>query len=253
MRYLSIILTFVPFILSAQVEMNKTLEFTGTSSSDKQIRNLNSSLDSTNGVTAVTYQKGSIQYAESSIFSSDSVYLSMNQTIGAYKNGLQINFFAPSTNNDSVYANVNNLGWIKLVYNNKNIASKRILSGQAIQMIYDNGKFHIINNLEKQCPSNFVEVNQSYCIEKNEHSSAGFFAAINVCSTNNARLCTWAEWYYACQKSGLGLTNMNNNYEWIDSATNSTNQVTIVGTSTCTAKSIALNSTIQFYRCCYSK
>ncbi|HLP10811.1 MAG TPA: hypothetical protein VK177_02705 [Flavobacteriales bacterium] len=255
MRYITTILFLVLFsgeVLS-QVEIDKNIVLTGNDSSELQVRQVNSMLDTTNLVSAMTFQKNSIAFASSGTFTNDSILLTSPVTFTAYKNGQVFTFEIPAQTNDSVYINVNGLGWKKLLYKNTKLFSLALKQGQMIETIYNGSDFEITSILRSNCPAGFVEANEHYCIEKNESPLVNFFSAIVTCSNKNARLCTWNEWYYACQKSGLGLVNMTNNYEWIDSATNSTNQVVILGNGGCLFKALSVNTTPYFFRCCYSK
>lgn len=251
--YKYILLLLFPLSGFAQVEIDNKLVLTGTTVDKLQVHGVNAALDSTNAVSSLTYQSNAIHYAIASALSPDSILLSSSLQIPGYKPGMQLTFQMPSNSKDSVYINFNSFGWKKVFYKNKKIQTPALTSGQMVQVVYDGNEFEVLNSLSFVCPTNFIEVNDHYCIEKNETAASTFFNAIINCSQKNARLCTWNEWYYACQKSGLTLTNMINNYEWIDSATNSTNQVVMVGNTGCLFKSLATNTTNQFFRCCYSK
>jgi|GEM_PF-5291673 len=71
------------------------------------------------------------------------------------------------------------------------------------------------------CPSGFTAVNDEFCIETDENvaGSKTWFDAVAACVDLDAHLCSWAEWYGACQKSGLSpalLNLMDGDHEWLD-------------------------------------
>lgn len=69
----------------------------------------------------------------------------------------------------------------------------------------------------KPCPEGFVPVNADYCIDESERGSTTWHAANKFCRNMNARLCTYSEWVYACEKSSsLGMIYATNNAEWLD-------------------------------------
>jgi hypothetical protein len=108
-----------------------------------------------------------------------------------------------------------------------------------------------VNN---NCRAGFVEINAAYCMEMNERAAANLWQAMVICNTNNARLCRWGEWYYACQKTGTGLIGMTGgNWEWTDDAADA--KIRIAGQFGCTstgAGNIGVTD-LNPYRCCYSK
>ncbi|MBX7181165.1 MAG: hypothetical protein K1X82_03550 [Bacteroidia bacterium] len=108
------------------------------------------------------------------------------------------------------------------------------------------------------CPTNFVAVNQSYCILNNEQTADTWFNAVQNCGTfgvngTPAHLCTWAEWYNACPSAGtLLISNMTGNSEWVDDATGASN-AKVVGTTNCQSSGEAAVTTQNTYRCCFNR
>jgi hypothetical protein len=69
-----------------------------------------------------------------------------------------------------------------------------------------------------------------------------------------ARLCSWSEWYFACQQSGdLALVNMTNNWEWIKWAKNEPYQAAGVGNANCTKTVHRSFVNLDFFRCCFGQ
>ena len=108
------------------------------------------------------------------------------------------------------------------------------------------------------CPTNFVPVNQSYCILNNEQTADTWFNAVTNCGNFgangvSAHLCTWAEWYNACPNAGtLLISNMTGNNEWVDDATGP-NEAKVVGGTNCTSSGEAAVNTQNTYRCCFRR
>jgi hypothetical protein len=108
------------------------------------------------------------------------------------------------------------------------------------------------------CPTNFVPVNESYCILNNEQTADTWFMAVTNCGNFGANgvpahLCTWAEWYNACPNAGtLLISNMTGNNEWVDDATGP-NEAKVVGGTNCSSSGEAAVNTQNTYRCCFRR
>jgi len=103
------------------------------------------------------------------------------------------------------------------------------------------------------CPGGFTSVNAEYCIETNENvgSPGTFWVASDASYAAGARLCSWSEWYMACNNTG-GLSNMTNDKEWIDAEGLASTSARRAGASctNCESWNVGTSST---FRCCYTK
>ena len=110
-------------------------------------------------------------------------------------------------------------------------------------------------NTSQECPGGFTAVNDKYCIQTDEQVAANWFEANIQCAELNAEICSWSQWYYACQKSSLGLLNMTNNWEWInDGGDDKSNHAKAVGADKCTADdSFKAEFSNNAFRCCFSR
>ena len=99
------------------------------------------------------------------------------------------------------------------------------------------------------CGTGFTDMG-TYCIQTNENAAKTWYAASDYCNDTyaGARLCTSSEWYNGCMNGGL--TNITDDYEWVDSWTDSTNAF-LRGNGSCTAVtySTVADSAVPF-RCC---
>lgn len=259
MRYvLSIVFVLFTLISTAQVEVKERIIMTGATNADRQIKGVGDPTDLGDAVNARTVQRGSLIYAEAT--GRDTILLNINiPPPNQYIAGMLINFKAENTNTGPVVVNLNNLGYCSLKKgDNYNLDSADIVNQQLITMIYDGTKFQILSPLNKGCPNGFISVNTNYCIEIEERAAASWWVATITCMNKNANLCSMSEWTYACQKSGLGLNNMVNNYEWVNSAANNATTSKTVGLDYqgnpgCDYGSYAAPTALNSYRCCFSK
>jgi hypothetical protein len=253
--HISLVL-LLSFPVLAQVEVDKSVQLTGTSASEKQITGVADPTTNANLVNAATAQSNSMNYAMAT--GTDSLLFSLTPAIGSYNAGLMVNFMAPNTNTGAIELNVNNLGYVPLKKEvTRDIVVGEIKAGKVYTAIYDGSNFQLITPIERACPAGFVDVNDKFCIEIDESSTIELFWDATIdCMDRNARICTWGEWYYACQNASLGLNDMTNNFELVNTAVNSTDQILTVGGSVlgCEGR-VAINSklTSARYRCCYSK
>ncbi|MBN4062487.1 hypothetical protein JYU20_04740, partial [Bacteroidales bacterium AH-315-I05] len=104
---------------------------------------------------------------------------------------------------------------------------------------------------ENKCPTGFTAANKQFCIEDNERAAATWFVAAQTCGDADARLCTWSEWYYACNK--LVLTAEINNWEWVEGDSNANGSAKVVGSGSITSDSGATTSSSFSYRCCFGR
>lgn len=98
------------------------------------------------------------------------------------------------------------------------------------------------------CPSGMVDMGY-YRIDINARPASNFFPAVVTCRNlgPRVRLCTAAEWYYACQ-TGL-IPSMPGNYEWVDDFAHQDN-IILIGGSWCDDTTVGQQSTSHIFRCC---
>lgn len=114
-----------------------------------------------------------------------------------------------------------------------------------------------VGGLVTSCPAGWTMIGDSgklatFCIETDDQPSADFTSASVTCSGINdatygrAHICSHSEWYTACAH-GSGLTDMTNNWEWVDIATDSASGIS-EGNGGCGNRTDNNNS--NAVRCC---
>ena len=238
----------------AQVVVDRPVQFTGAADSLRQITNLGTPTDSADAVSAQVFRSGELTFATA--MGKDTLAVTTAPSITRYAAGMRLNVKVSESNTGPVYITANGLPLVPLVQADLSpVPADYLVAGEIISVIFNGSSFQVISKDRSKCPSGFVEPNSNYCIEINERALSSYENAAQTCMSINARLCTWGEWYFACQKTGLGITNMTNNWEWLDDTANHSNTVVQTGDLTCTAqRSITIPSTLTFkYRCCFSK
>jgi hypothetical protein len=257
LRLLVLFLSFTAYFIKCkgqQIEINKPIIFISHEDTNRQVTGINYVTDADDLMNAKTIVLGTSVYAEA-IISGDTLIANFTPPLIEYLPGLKINVQFPDTN----YVHVtklkcNNLTAVDInLYGHLLPLKHSFKAKETIILIYDGLKFQVLKRKEKSCPENFTQVNHSYCISKDTLGLGLYYNAIIACNNINARICTWAEWYYACQKTGLNLQNMTNGWQWVDSGAVHSDATKIAGNGGCTANSAGTLTTFYRFRCCYDK
>ena len=254
--YLIIVFCFNLLNLNGQILINNNIQLTGDSLNKIQIKNVTTFYDSTTIINAKDIIINKHQFYVANAYLNDTIYLTSPISLSKYKAGMSIYFIAPDSNwNDTVYLKINGLQ-PKLLVNSKfeSLFIGSLIKQNIVKAEFNGDVFIVSSPLLDRCPQGLVKVNNQYCIQVEENSATSFWAAANYCYNSNLRLCTWGEWYYSCQKAGLiGINNTTNNYEWVNSGTNSSGRVVVIGNGNCTTTTTTdATIGIRNYRCCYS-
>ncbi len=174
--------------------------------------------------------------------------------------GLTIHLQITSTNSGGASLEVNTLPVVPIMKNGRlPLDSADLLAGMVVPLIYDGTVFQMLSarqRTRRPCPAGFSEINSQYCIEVNERPALDFPDAAVVCGNAGGKLCSWAEFYAACERDSIhGLNDMTGNYEWTNTTANGDDHVRMAGWVNC--RSAGTNATIsttpRAFRCCYRR
>lgn len=254
-RFISILIfvTTFSFIGIGQVKLNNKLVFTNSDSLKRTVTGLSYVLDSNDLVNEYEVLTNRLIFGEAANNDSLSVMIPIATSISEGEMIWTINNQNTITN---LKLSINNGSYYPIISNPSSSTDINCLKANEMELLIFNGSsFQEIFEGYQICPQGFVSVNENYCIQQNENISANYWNAIDNCMNLNAKLCTWSEWYFACQNSGLGLTNITNNWEWTESGNNHATSVLVLGNGTCqtAGESNTQIVTNRPYRCCYRK
>lgn len=270
MRILLHLTILIPIFSVGQVTFGNKVTLTGSLDEDRQVVGISSNPTSYNqAVNVDVIESNKLKFAEAT-GNGNNLIANLPIAPTSYIEGMSVYILTNNTNTGNMTININGLGIVPIYKNvSQEIEPNQVVVGQIIHLIYDGTAFQLMNDIREVCPSGFVDVNESYCIEINERVPAVYFDAINTCGNINAKLCSFDTWFYACQdiNASAQLVGMIGNWEWLDAGGNnlSTAQSTIntahiIGETSCTDNftgEIKLSSTGNFqllpYRCCYNK
>lgn len=239
-----------------QIKVDNSIQFVSDTIEKRQVFGLSYPNNLTNAVNVESYISGAINYYQIDSLVLDTVYLSNYLNRTDLLEGMIVNFVSNFINSGPLYISINEN--IPVILKRNYFDSLRpndIELGLSYSIIYEGNYFQLTTPVNNKCPNGFTPVNEKYCIQTDEAPVVtNFYDAALYCQSNGYRVCSWGEWYYACQKSGLGLLNMTNNFEWVNENCNAAGSALNIGNGNCETSAPSSASTqLRRFRCCYSK
>lgn len=238
----------------AQVIVDKAVILDGPSG---RVRGLESSIAPGAALNAETLQTNAAQTA--STVAGNTWTIDLPAFGPTPDNGAQLVVEVPMLSDEPVGIILNGNGPLPLLHEGVPMNGTELVAGSLLSIVLANGNFHVLNgshDLRRACPSGTVLVNDQYCIEPTEHGSGDYFQAGLACAASGLRLCTWAEFVLACDRSlELQLTGMTNSWEWTNNTSNEDNSGRIAGLNSCVSAGnwLSTGSSPIAYRCCYTR
>lgn len=106
-----------------------------------------------------------------------------------------------------------------------------------------------------KCPTNFVAVGNEFCIQANTQTSSTWETAAIACQNvqGNSHLCSWAEWFAACQANSPSIFNMTTGTgEWVNDALSDT-EALVLGNGSCSSRNAVQTNLQRNFRCCFKR
>lgn len=242
---------------AAQVTVDKPIILVGADDGARQVTGLNITQSPAAPLTATVEQDGQHRSADAVMGSTWQIDLpALN---GAPSAGTTIVVQVPSDPGSGPFEMlVNGSGPYPLLASPSTIFEMPVPHLPMLSMVFDGSAFQVLNGRARQrrpCPTGMVAVNDQYCVDILESDTTDFFTAGRSCVGQDKRLCTWGEWYGACQLGAtIGMLNTTGNWEWTDDSANEDQCVRIVGYTSCSQSGTwGAYNTPQYYRCCYTR
>lgn len=246
--YLIVLFIWSTNITWAQIQINNAIQAPYNDSIS--IKNIGIFTDSTQLVTTTSARINYGQYFTSTN-SGDTLIIYSESDLYSVKNGLILYVKSPINNTGNSHLKMNSVKYPILKNKLSQLDKEDILTDKILVLYYKDSTFQLLNPENPPCPTGYVKVNKSYCIQTTE-TTGTFWNAITTCNNAGTRLCSWSEWYYACQNTTLGLTGRTNNWEWINSGQNEPSQAKIVGNGVCEITTHGTLTNNYGIRCCFS-
>ncbi|MFN3875774.1 MAG: hypothetical protein ACK4L7_07680 [Flavobacteriales bacterium] len=243
----------------AQVLIDKPLELTGGLDQQRQVLGLRPAASPDDALDASAFQSGAAHWAGEAPVA-DPWPLTLASLSGAPTPGTSIVVRIASPQAGPAHLTLNGHGPYAVLSGPGDTLSTGALSpGTVLALVFDGTAFHVANGADhavRPCPSGLVAVNRQYCIAPEESGPIGFFDAAVACAQAGLRMCTWGEFFHACQRRvELGLNGMTNNWEWTNDASNEDLSVRVAGNGSCgsNGNTLASSGASTYARCCYTR
>lgn len=256
MKYLFVILILSPLFVIGQVEIDKPIVFSSSNESERRVIDI----ETTTNVDLLSSKEvieNQFQYASTSI-SNDTLYASFDPSFDELLIGLKLFIKTPSISIPAInYIKIDKIPAVRIyIHFNQDIQEKTIKNDEIINIVFDGLAFQTLKRKQStSCPNGFVEINQTYCITQYRQGPGVFKDNVAYCSSLGARLCSWAEWVYACENYSAQITDMSiAGNEWINTGGNGANSAKVVGNNSCRAHGFtSIQTGVYYYRCCYNR
>jgi len=244
-------------IAFGQFEVDKDLILNGVLGSDRQVEGLGDPVSEDALINAENVQFSKVNYTITTGI--DDLDADIEPFPGTIITGTSLYLFISATNTNAVSLTINGIGPYSIKKNvNEDLAPADLQAGGVVRVIFDGSNFQLVSsrNIEKrECPNDFVAVNDQFCIQLTEQDTLHFYEAAVVCGDLGGRLCTWGEWNTACRDTSLQITDMVGDWEWTNSTANGDQLVRVVGAWSCFSgvTSPSQNVLARSFHCCYAR
>lgn len=237
----------------AQVVLDKPLVLTGATASDRRIDGLAPANELDNLVTVGAAQDGSLVTAVSA-GTANAVVLTLQPATPQYGNGLRVRWTPLAQNTAPVTLQVDGLAAVPLRDpTGLELGLGALRAGILVEAQFADSVFILLASAPSGCPEGFVQVNGQFCMMQAEGPLVNWFDAAAYCAERGASLCTWDEYLFTCQTAQGQLTDLFDNWEWIDDTSDHTHSADQIGRWSCKSMfNISASLTeMGATRCCY--
>lgn len=234
----------------AQVTLDAPLQLTG-SVQQRTIENLGAPISTSSLITVESSVRSEWAWANATL-QGTTIILDPSPAMESYRDGALMRFVTPVSMQGPLTISINGLPAVDLVRpDGEPPAQGQLTMGRICEVMFVGGRFHLVNAPEMGCPSGFLQVNDSYCIEISSSTAVDFFVASDACAVRGGALCTWSEYGAACLLLQGQFTSMFVDWEWVDDTSNHSHTAVQVARTTCASQRASLPSLLGRGRCCY--
>jgi VCBS repeat-containing protein len=255
---MTIMLWLLAHVCAGQVLVDKPIILEGPTQAERRVVDISDAGSATDALNARSLQFGA--YGHAAVSGGSAWQASLSPAVSALTAGLRFTLHVQDGNTGPVTLTVDGLGPVDVLKDGDlPLAAGDVGPGERVSVVYDGTAFQLISARRidrKPCPSGTLAVGELFCIELQEHDSTDFATAAIACGSQNMQLCTWGQWYVACNRATeLGLQNMVGNWEWTNSPANSDGQVRVVGEASCTQAAVTNGWDVEsrFFHCCFRR
>lgn len=242
--------------LHAQVRLDGPLRFTAQEDDARQVEGLAQPADATDLITLRQARSGALTWASvQGTHNALQLFLEPAQT--DLSPGLFLRFVPALDNLGPVTLSVDGTEALPLLMpDGAPLKRGELQAGAVAHVVLAEGAFHLMGRARGTCPPGFLQVNDDLCIQADEGPSMLIFGAMQYCNQRGARLCAWDEYVHACLSLEGTLSQMFDNWEWIDDTSDHTHTSDQVGRWTCNSQrsvgSVDHPNNYGNVRCCHT-
>lgn len=244
---------------SAQVRVDRPLEFTGSAPDQRQVLGLPDTDAPGAVLSASTALQGGYRTGTALVEAADVWTCTVSGLFGAPVPGTHLFIAVPAVPSGAVNLRVNEEGPYPITHAGlRPFTGEGFPAGSMLSLVFDGTGFQVMNGVQRarmDCPTGMVAVNDEYCIDIDARTPTNFFTASMTCAQEDRRICAWGEWAAACERRvALGLLNIADTWEWTNSTANGDGNVRVAGQDCSFAgTSWSFGDPDRKYRCCYTR
>lgn len=227
-----IIRALLPLLLfggpvAAQLDLPVPMHLVGAGAEDRQVTGLANPGDSSAAVSLEVARSRALLTGAST--GQSVLNVTLDPPLSSLPTGLELTIVPTEAHAAGVQLVVNDWGPFAIVtWGGIPLDSAELPIGIPSRMIFDGGRFVVLNSAGRPCGAGYSIASNIHCIEDSSRSALNFRDAAALCNQNGGRLCTMTEWAVACHRSPDFLPTVGS-LEWVDSASNSATQAKLVG------------------------
>ncbi|MBV6403725.1 MAG: hypothetical protein IT228_03785 [Flavobacteriales bacterium] len=207
---------------SAQVHLDAPLRFTAGDSAQRQVQGLAAPSAEGDLITLGDAQRGTVHWA-SAAGTANAITLNARPPVAAYREGLRLRFLPTLAAGAAPTLNVDGLGPVPVLGPELTPPpAGSLVPGRLAEVVWADSVFRLVPRPVDGCPTGFLQVHDGLCIQQDDGANVSVFTALRQCADRGARLCTWDEYLYACTVLNGQLTDLFNDWEWIDDTSDHT-------------------------------
>lgn len=226
MRVLSISLMLITGTCFGQWDVPVRLILDGPAPEDRQVTGLADPTSTDAGMSVDAYRRHVVSSAQST--GGSTLVAVLDPPATSYDAGMSIYLTLSSFNSPGCSIRLNDLEDKPVVkWGGLPLDSADLIPNVPNRFVYDGERFQYMGAVLIPCPSGYSIGNNNFCIEDNVRPAATFYQAASTCRQQGGRLCSFADWLFACPR--LFESQLTTDAEWVDSAANSANTAKTVG------------------------
>jgi hypothetical protein len=247
---ITLLCSLLPGLVLAQVELNTNIRLVG-SPDERRVDDVAAPVTNTSAIRVVDAVLGTPHWAEATVNGQE---ITLQQSVQAlnYRPGMLLRFLCPDDLDGEVLLRVQGQPFLPLRRSDDGLPVRsQLRDGGIVEVVHAQDKWILMSPAEKGCPEGAIKVNDFFCMDADPSGTMSAYPAMELCTAQGGKLCTWEEYFLGCSLYGEQLTGLLE-WEWTDETSNHSHVVDQSGRFSCMSQRSwnPVNGTGQV-RCCY--